>query len=89
MPGLFNGFTGICMEVDILINRFNNAKGGGLVALLQHRPWWQGPVPPADQQRKHGPPDAEHDRSQQRQDRSAPPPRCRSARASSRTRGTG
>ena len=40
--GLFNGFTGICMEVDILINRFNNAKGGGPVPLLNTDPGGKG-----------------------------------------------
>ena len=31
---IFNAFQGLCMRADVLINRFNNAKGGGLVALL-------------------------------------------------------
>ena len=31
----FGGSSGILVEADILINKFNNAKGGGLVALLQ------------------------------------------------------
>ncbi len=30
----FNGFNGICMSADVLISKYNNAKGGGLVALL-------------------------------------------------------
>jgi hypothetical protein len=30
----FNAFNGICMSADVLINKSNNAKGGGLVALL-------------------------------------------------------
>ena len=30
----FNAFNTICLQADILINKFNNAKGGGLVALL-------------------------------------------------------
>jgi hypothetical protein len=32
--GSFNGFNDLCLRADILFNRFNNAKGGGLVALL-------------------------------------------------------
>jgi hypothetical protein len=31
---VFNAFQGLCMRADVLINRFDNAKGGGLVALL-------------------------------------------------------
>src|SRR5262249_31782286 len=40
--GSFNSFSSMCMEADILINRFNNAKGGGLVALLQTDPGDKG-----------------------------------------------
>jgi len=40
--GSFNGFNGICMRADILINKFNNAKGGGLVALLDTAPGGKG-----------------------------------------------
>jgi hypothetical protein len=41
------------MEVDILINRFNNAKGGEPVALLNTDPGGKGLFLLADQQRKH------------------------------------
>jgi len=61
--GSFNAFNGTCMQADILINKFNNAKGGGLVALLQTDPGGKG-LSSADRQRKHGRFDAEHDRSQ-------------------------
>src|SRR5262249_50424679 len=40
--GSFDAFDGICMRADILINRFNNAKGGGLVALLNTTPGGKG-----------------------------------------------
>jgi hypothetical protein len=40
--GSFNAFNGTCMQADILINKFNNAKGGGLVALLQTDPGGKG-----------------------------------------------
>jgi hypothetical protein len=40
--GSFNAFRGTCMQADILINKFNNAKGGGLVALLQTDPGGKG-----------------------------------------------
>ena len=40
--GSFNAFNSSCIEADILINKFNNAKGGGLVALLQTDPGDKG-----------------------------------------------
>jgi hypothetical protein len=40
--GSFNAFNGTCIEADILINKFNNAKGGGLVALLHTDPGDKG-----------------------------------------------
>jgi hypothetical protein len=40
--GSFNGFNEICMRADILFNKFNNAKGGGLVALLNTTPGGKG-----------------------------------------------
>ena len=39
---VFNGFNGICMHADVLISKFNNAKGGGLVALLNTDPGDKG-----------------------------------------------
>jgi hypothetical protein len=38
----FNGFNGICMSADVLISKYNNAKGGGLVALLNTAPGDKG-----------------------------------------------
>jgi hypothetical protein len=40
--GSFNAFNSSCIEADILINKYNNAKGGGLVALLQTDPGDKG-----------------------------------------------
>ena len=42
-PGdIFNTFQGLCLSADVLISKFNNAKGGGLVALLNTNPGGKG-----------------------------------------------
>lgn len=38
----FDADTGICMHADVLIHRFNNRKGAGLVALLNEGPGGNG-----------------------------------------------
>lgn len=38
----FTGWNGLCMKADVLISRFDNAKGAGLVALLQTDPGDKG-----------------------------------------------
>jgi len=38
----FQGWNGICMRADVLSARYNNSKGGGLVALLQTDPGDKG-----------------------------------------------
>jgi len=38
----FNGFNGVCLSADVLISKFSNAKGGGLVALLNTTPGGKG-----------------------------------------------
>src|SRR5262245_9709733 len=42
VPNRFNGFNGVCLSADVRISKFNNAKGGGLVALLNTGPGDKG-----------------------------------------------
>jgi hypothetical protein len=42
IDNVFNAFNSICMRADVLISKFNNAKGGGLVALLNTDPGDKG-----------------------------------------------
>jgi hypothetical protein len=42
-PGdIFNAFQGMCVTADVLTSKFNNAKGGGVVALLNTDPGDKG-----------------------------------------------